>query len=89
MKYIVWRTIHDTGEVFFDAKNIKDNEVYAIVDAKNIEHAKELMKEQCKCPTCNHYTLRVEEIIASDTGQKVGETFVCDNCMAGQRDKRV
>lgn len=84
LKYITCRTIHDTGEVFFDAKNIKDNEVYAIVEAKNIEHAKDLMKAQCKCPVCNHYTLRLEEIIVSDTGQKVGETIVCDNCIAEQ-----
>lgn len=87
MKYIARRITHVTGEVFFDVDKIQDNEDYAIVDAKNTEHAKELIKARCKCPVCNHYTLRKKDLIMSDTGQKAGETIVCDYCMGGQRDK--
>jgi len=75
-----------TGEVFFDVDKIQDNEDYAIVDAKNSEHAKKLMKAKCKCPICEHYTLRTEDLIMSDTGWKVGETIVCDNCKGGRKD---
>lgn len=87
MKYIVRRIRHKANEVFFDVDKIQDNEDYAIVDAKNTEHAKDLMKAKCKCPVCNHYTLRTEDLIMSDTGRKFGETIVCDNCNAGQHDK--
>lgn len=32
-------------------------------------------------------TQRVEDIVDGVSGWKVGETIVCDTCMAGQRDK--
>ncbi|ATH60215.1 hypothetical protein [Staphylococcus nepalensis] len=35
MKYLVKKTYHYTGEVFADAKKVKENESYMIVDAKN------------------------------------------------------
>ncbi|MFQ3906203.1 hypothetical protein ABLV94_13665 [Staphylococcus sp. Mo2-7] len=35
MKYLVKQTEHNTGEVFIDAKKVKENESYMIVEAKN------------------------------------------------------
>lgn len=84
MRYIVRRIRHKTNEVFFDVDKVCDNEDYAVVDAKNSEHAKDIVKAQCKCPICEHYTLRTEDLIMSDTDRKFGETIVCDYCNAGQ-----
>lgn len=87
MKYITCKTAHNTGEVFVDAMKIRNNEVYAIVEAESIEHAKELVKNKLKCPACGSDNTHIEDIIVSDTNTKVGETLVCDNCKAGKRDK--
>lgn len=87
MKYITCKTTHYTGEVFVDAMKIADNEEYVIVEADNVEQAREIARGKRYCPICDDYTARVEDIVASDTGWKVGETIVCDNCMDGQRDK--
>lgn len=86
MKYIMSSIQHDTGEVFIDGKKVNDNERYAIVEADNLQQASEIMKKKRYCPICDDYTAYVEDIILKDTGWKVGETIVCDNCMGGQQN---
>lgn len=53
MKYITCKTTHYTGEVFVDAMKIADNEVYAIVEADNLERAREIARSKRYCPICN------------------------------------
>lgn len=86
MKYIMNIIQHDTGEVFIDGRKVNDNERYAIVEADNLQQASEIMKSKRYCPICDDYTAHVEDIVLKDVGWKIGETIVCDNCMAGQRN---
>ena len=44
------------------------------------------MKGKRYCPICDDYTAHIENIVLGDTDWKVGETIVCDNCMAGQKN---
>lgn len=86
MKYIMSIINHDTGEVFIDGKKIRENEEYAIVEAENLEQAREIIKGKRYCPICDDYTARVEDIVDGVSGWKVGETVVCDNCKGGRVD---
>ncbi len=80
MKYITCKTTHYTGEVFIDAMKIADNEEYVIVEADNVEQAKEKMKEAIICPNCESLDTYVEEIVESSTGWKLGEVLICNTC---------
>ena len=40
-QYLVRKTTHTTGEVFFDVTRAKENEEFVVVDAENKEEAKE------------------------------------------------
>lgn len=48
MKYLVKKTEHDTGEVFADAKKIKENENYMIVEASNSVELKAKLDSEVK-----------------------------------------
>ena len=41
MQFLVRKTHHRTGEVFFDVTRAKENEEFVVVDAENKEDAKE------------------------------------------------
>ena len=41
MQFLVRKTHHTTGEVFFDVTRAKENEEFIVVEAKNKEDAKE------------------------------------------------
>ncbi|HJG40548.1 MAG TPA: DUF1381 domain-containing protein [Staphylococcus saprophyticus] len=41
MQFLVRKTHHTTGEVFFDVTRAKENEEFIVVDAENKEDAKE------------------------------------------------
>lgn len=41
MQFLVRKTTHTTGEVFFDVTRAKENEEYIVVDAESKEEAKE------------------------------------------------
>ena len=41
MQFLVRKTHHTTGEVFFDVTRAKENEEFIVVDAENKEEAKE------------------------------------------------
>lgn len=48
MEYLVKKTEHDTGEVFIDAKKVKENESYMIVEAKNAVELKVKLDSEVK-----------------------------------------
>ena len=41
MQFLVRKTTHTTGEVFFDVTRAKENEEFIVVDAESKEEAKE------------------------------------------------
>ena len=43
MQFLVRKTHHTTGEVFFDVTRAKENEEFVVVDAENKEEAKGLL----------------------------------------------
>ena len=43
-QFLVRKTHHTTGEVFFDVTRAKENEEFVVVDAENKEDAKEKVK---------------------------------------------
>ena len=45
MKFLVRKTHHTTGEVFFDVTRAKENEEFIVVDAENKEDAKEKVRK--------------------------------------------
>ena len=45
MQFLVRKTHHTTGEVFFDVTRAKENEEFIVVDAENKEDAKERVKK--------------------------------------------
>lgn len=45
MQYLVRKTHHTTGEVFFDVTRAKENEEFIVVDAENKEDAKEKVRK--------------------------------------------
>lgn len=46
MQFLVRKTTHTTGEVFFDVTRAKENEEYIVVDAESKEDAKRKYKAQ-------------------------------------------
>lgn len=86
MRFITCKTTHYTGEVFVDAMKIADNEQYGIVEADNLEQAREIARGKRYCPICEDYTACFEDIVDGVSGWKVGETIVCDNCKGGRKD---
>ena len=46
MQFLVRKTQHTTGEVFFDVTRAKENEEFVVVDAENKEEAKEKVKHK-------------------------------------------
>lgn len=45
MQYLVRKTHHTTGEVFFDVTRAKENETFTVVEAESKEEAKEKVKK--------------------------------------------
>lgn len=45
MQFLVRKTHHTTGEVFFDVTRAKENETFVVVDAENKEEAKEKVRK--------------------------------------------
>ncbi|MDW3933069.1 DUF1381 domain-containing protein [Staphylococcus saprophyticus] len=46
MQFLVRKTHHTTGEVFFDVTRAKENEEFVVVNAENKEEAKEKIKHK-------------------------------------------
>lgn len=62
MKYLVKKTEHDTGEVFADAKKIKENENYMIVEAENSVELKAKLDMQQFGDNMKHYADKLNEV---------------------------
>lgn len=45
MQFLVRKTHHTTGEMFFDVTRAKENEAFIVVDAENKEEANEMAKK--------------------------------------------
>ena len=45
-EYLVRKTTHTTGEVFFDVTRAKENEVFVLVEAESAEKAKEKVDKE-------------------------------------------
>ena len=46
MQFLVRKTYHTTGEVFFDVTRAKENETFVVVYAESKEEAKEKVKHK-------------------------------------------
>lgn len=62
MEYLVKKTEHDTGEVFADAKKVKENESYMIVEAKNSVELKAKLDMQQFGNKMNYYADKLDEV---------------------------
>ncbi|WP_419744385.1 DUF1381 domain-containing protein [Staphylococcus sp. LKG3-1] len=45
MQFLVRKTHHTTGEVFFDVTRAKENESYTVIEAESKEEALEMVKK--------------------------------------------
>ena len=70
MQFLVRKTHHTTGEVFFDVTRAKENEEFIVVDAESSEEAKEKVKDKKQCPRCESWNTDYEKYIS----------FLCHNC---------
>lgn len=62
MKYLVKKTEHDTGEVFADAKKVKENESYMIVEAENSVELKAKLDMQQFGDDMSYYADKLNEV---------------------------
>lgn len=62
MQYLIKTTIHDTGEVFADAKKVKENESYMIVEAENSVELKAKLDMQQFGNNIKYYADKLNEV---------------------------
>ncbi|ARD74394.1 hypothetical protein AWC37_04350 [Staphylococcus xylosus] len=62
MEYLVKKTEHHTGEVFADAKKVKENESYMIVEAKNSVELKAKLDMQQFGNKMKYYADKLNEV---------------------------
>ena len=78
MQFLVRKTYHTTGEVFFDVTRAKENEAFIVVDAKNKEDAKEKVKNMMQCTNCGSWNTDTEYVYVDD--EPILTIFQCYNC---------
>ncbi|WIL68775.1 DUF1381 domain-containing protein [Staphylococcus cohnii] len=80
MQFLVRKTHHTTGEVFFDVTRAKENEEFIVVDAENKEDAKEKVEyaQPTRCPKCNSKDIEYEYGYADDEPDFC--RLLCNNC---------
>ena len=78
MQFLVRKTHHTTGEVFFDVTRAKENEEFIVVDAKNKEEAKEKVKNMMQCTNCGSWNTDTEYVYVDD--EPILTLFECYNC---------
>ncbi|WP_142396974.1 hypothetical protein [Staphylococcus xylosus] len=64
---------------------IADNEEYVIVEADNVEQAKDKIRNAITCSECGSNDTYVEEIHTDNIGLKIGELRICNNCKSAKR----
>ena len=78
MQFLVRKTHHTTGEVFFDVTRAKENEEFVVVDAENKEDAKEKVKNMMRCTNCGSWNTDTEYVYVDD--EPILTLFECYNC---------
>ena len=78
MQYLVRKTHHTTGEVFFDVTRAKENEEFIVVDAKSKEEAEEKVKNMMQCTNCGSWNTDTEYVYVDD--EPILTLFECYNC---------
>ena len=78
MQFLVRKTHHTTGEVFFDVTRAKENEEFIVVDAENKEEAKEKVKNMMRCTNCGSWNTDTEYVYVDD--EPILTLFECYNC---------
>ena len=78
MQFLVRKTHHTTGEVFFDVTRAKENEEFIVVDAENKEEAKEKVKNMMQCTNCGSWNTDTEYVYVDD--EPILTLFECYNC---------
>ncbi|WP_426457022.1 DUF1381 domain-containing protein [Staphylococcus cohnii] len=63
MQFLVRKTHHTTGEVFFDVTRAKENEEFVVVDAENKEEAKEKVQQKLHLDGLHPFGLIVITIV--------------------------
>ena len=77
-QFLVRKTHHTTGEVFFDVTRAKENEEFVVVDAENKEDAKEKVKNMMQCTNCGSWNTDTEYVYVDD--EPILTLFECYNC---------
>lgn len=78
MQFLVRKTHHTTGEVFFDVTRAKENEEFVVVDAENKEEAEEKVKNMMQCTNCGSWNTDTEYVYVDD--EPILTLFECYNC---------
>lgn len=78
MQFLVRKTHHTTGEVFFDVTRAKENEEFIVVDAENKEEAEEKVKNMMQCTNCGSWNTDTEYVYVDD--EPILTLFECYNC---------
>ena len=78
MQFLVRKTHHTTGEVFFDVTRAKENEEFIVVDAENKEDAEEKVKNMMQCTNCGSWNTDTEYVYVDD--EPILTLFECYNC---------
>ena len=78
MQFLVRKTHHTTGEVFFDVTRAKENEEFIVVDAKSKEEAEEKVKNMMQCTNCGRWNTDTEYVYVDD--EPILTLFECYNC---------
>ena len=79
-QYLVRKTHHTTGEVFFDVTKAKENEEFIVVDAENKEEAKGKVSDKIQCPRCKSWNTNHEYYYVENEPTYVA--FKCFDCDA-------
>ncbi|MCQ9293113.1 DUF1381 domain-containing protein [Staphylococcus cohnii] len=77
-QFLVRKTHHTTGEVFFDVTRAKENEEFIVVDAKSKEEAEEKVKNMMQCTNCGSWNTDTEYVYIDD--EPILTLFECYNC---------
>ena len=78
MQFLVRKTHHTTGEVFFDVTRAKENEEFVVVEAENKEDAEEKVKNMMQCTNCGSWNTDTEYVYVDD--EPILTLFECYNC---------
>ena len=78
MQFLVRKTHHTTGEVFFDVTRAKENEEFIVVDAKSKEEPEEKVKNMMQCTNCGSWNTDTEYVYVDD--EPILTLFECYNC---------